>query len=322
MWLDIGHCCSPTLWKLVSRTHFSHVVHLNGGCGWYLQWRELEGLLLLRHVSSSHGGWLAGCCPPCVPFFSSSHSQCLVWRRRSFFSSTATLSLNVTFFVVTDPPTISSKQQQPTRLCLAGFKARVSMWQCLHWCRSHRNFRLAQFYDICAAALLSHCTTTPRQGKGEGQAQESSRRPGVVVLMSHLWWGLGSGMRSSASDYVRDCSEEVWNVAYIANKRTNDWKHKKSPRTNHHKTRPENATLVSKIFPGCAFRSAPTKFRQDFVPVWKFCLCSFSVCLALHFLTFSLFIYLFPFFSYGSVSVVLNLHMHTHTYTHYCLDKL
>lgn len=55
------------------------------------------------------------------------HSQCLVWRRRSFFSSTATLSLNVTFFVVTDPPTISSKQQQPTRLCLAGFKARVSM---------------------------------------------------------------------------------------------------------------------------------------------------------------------------------------------------
>lgn len=38
------------------------------------------------------------------------------WRRRSFFSSTATLSLNVTFFVVTDPPTISSQPQQQISL--------------------------------------------------------------------------------------------------------------------------------------------------------------------------------------------------------------
>lgn len=124
-------------------------------------------LLLLRRLFCSSFWWSL---PPCAFFF-----VCLlviVWRRRLLvlIHRDAVAERDIFKRTLTDPqPSLCSlilRLLLLLRLLLYRLWPPLGIWPLIGRPQITHTRRLAHFYDICAAALLSHCSTSRADGIG------------------------------------------------------------------------------------------------------------------------------------------------------------
>lgn len=124
----------------------------------------------------------------------------IVWRRRLLvlIHRDAVAERDIFKRTLTDPqPSLCSlilRLHLLLRLLLYRLWPPLGIWPLIGRPQITHTRRLAHFYDICAAALLSHCSTSRADGIGRSVGWDGD---GEIIP--------GSGN----SDSFRDCSEEV-----------------------------------------------------------------------------------------------------------------